>query len=229
MTPREMQNAFEREVNIFDSPEIVESDVIFYWLNEAVRRLVNTKYSGVNPKGESFEQTQKRIDDLRTLIRESRLIPTLGIVGINKPNSYIAVLPSDYLYAVGEEVEIQCDDLDGLKTIIKRQGITESTSDTYQRQVSDPYSPHVLHYENAKPLRLFYDSYTELITDGDYSINYYHLRYIKAPLKIYLDGPDCELPVHMHAEVINKAVNLYLENIGDPRYQTNKVELNTNE
>ena len=86
-----MQYSFEYGVNKYDSSDSVDSSVVFYWLNEAQERIIKTRYSGVNPKGESFEESQKRTDDLRTLIKESRVYLTSGIDGINKPNSYIAL------------------------------------------------------------------------------------------------------------------------------------------
>ena len=227
MSPREMQYSFEYGVNKYDSSDSVDSSVVFYWLNEAQERIIKTRYSGVNPKGESFEESQKRTDDLRTLIKESRVYLTSGIDGINKPNSYIAALPADYMLMVGEEVLIQFNDLTNTLAITKRVGVTESSSNTYSNQVNDPYSEHRLHYEIAKPLRLFKDNYVELVTDGNYIINFYYIRYIKLPTNIYLGGPNCELPEHMHSEIVNYAVSLYLENTGDNRYQSNKVELNT--
>ena len=188
-----MQYSFEYGVNKYDSSDSVDSSVVFYWLNEAQERIIKTRYSGVNPKGESFEESQKRTDDLRTLIKESRVYLTSGIDGINKPNSYIAALPSDYMLMVGEEVLIQFNDLTNTLAITKRVGVTESSSNTYSNQVNDPYSEHRLHYEIAKPLRLFKDNYVELVTDGNYIINFYYIRYIKLHTNIDLGGPNCEL------------------------------------
>ena len=54
------------------------------WLNQAIKKFTKSRYSGVNIKRESFEQTQKRIDDLRTLVVEKELTCTTGTV---KPNS----------------------------------------------------------------------------------------------------------------------------------------------
>lgn len=229
MTNRELQNAFELEANKYDSKEIIESHVIFYWINEAIQRFVKTRYSGTNPKQESFEETQKRTDDLRTLVKEDRLPVVGGVEGTNKPNSFIATIPSDYFISVGEEVQIQIANIAGTQYVISRTTITESDTDSYGRQVADPYSPHVAHYESARPLRLFQDNSVELITDGSYDVNYYYLRYIKIPATVVLDGDTCDLPDHTHNEIVNLAVNLYLENTADQRYQLNKAELNNNE
>lgn len=220
MTAREMQSAFELEVNRFDSEMMVESFIIFYWLNEAQNRIVKTRYSGVNAKGESFEQTQKRTDDLRTLVVESTIIPTIGTV---KPNSFVASLPADYMFALGEEVTISY--INPLTSIAetKRGGITDCTTDTYSRQVKDPYSEHVLHYESASPLRLFREDSVDIITDGNYDIDSYYLRYMKLPGTISLTS-DCELPTHIHTEIVTEATKLFLEAYEERRYETSKSE-----
>lgn len=232
-----MQAAFEMEVARHDSiiresvtnrTELIESHVIFHWLNQAIQRLTKVRYSGTED-GKGFEQTQKRIEDLRTLIKELRLYVVAGVDGVNKPNSYVATIPSDYMILVDEEAQIQVPDQSGNFTKLVRVGVTNCTHDTYSRQVVDPYSEHRLHYEVAKPLRLFNNNTVELITDGSYTTTYYYLRYIKTPIQISVDSEDCDLPEQIHSEVVTKAVNLYLESISDARYQTSKIETNQNE
>ena len=237
MTPRQMQAAFEMEVARHDSiireavthnTELIESHVIFHWLNQAIQRLVKVRYSGTED-GKGFEQTQKRTEDLRTLIKEIKLYVLAGVDGVNKPNSYVAALPNDYLILVDEEVQIQVPDQSGNFTKLARVGVSNCTHDTYSRHVLDPYSEHRLHYEVAKPLRLFNNTTVELVTDGSYTVNYYYLRYIKTPLQITVESDDCDLPEHRHSEVVTKAVTLYLESISDSRYQTSSIESNQNE
>ena len=228
MTPRQMQSGFEYELAKHDSSAMVESDTIFYWLNQAIERLTKLKYSG-SEDGKSFEQTQKRIDDLRSLISEERLYLIPGIDGLNKPYSYVAELPIDYWFTVQEETTCQFQDITGTTTINKRKGVTQCTHDTYSSQIENPYSEHKIHYEEAKPLRLISGNSVELITDGNYTVTFYYIRYIRKPLAISVNSEPCDLPEHTHSEIVTKAVNLYLESIGDSRYQTSKIEYNTNE
>jgi len=47
-------------------PEEIDHEI-----NMAVRRFINQRYNPMsNPKGKGFEQSQKRIDDLRTLLED---------------------------------------------------------------------------------------------------------------------------------------------------------------
>lgn len=224
MTPLQMQTAFELEVGLIDSTVKPLTTDIFYWLNQAVNKFVKTRYSGINYKRESFEQTQKRTDDLRSLIKEVTITPSSGT---NKPNSYIATIPVDYLFTIGEEVTISY--VKNSVTYTLREGITEITDDRYRQEIDNPFSMFVLHYGEAYPLRLYYNSYVELITDGSYSITYYYLRYISKPTDISLSSSDLTLPEHTHIEIVKLAVGMYLENIKDPRIQSYDKEISTME
>ena len=205
-----------------------EAEEIDYWLNEAIRKFVKTRYSGQNLKGESFEQSQKRIDDLRTLIEEEDLTPSSG-GSDDKPNSFIASLTSlseTYWMTISEEVIIQYTKLGDSSTSTKRQGVTQCTADTYRSHIDDPYSEHILHYEMAKPLRLFKGDSVELITDGNYDVTKYWIRYLKKPTEVvHSTGTDCDLPDHTHNEIVKIAANMALENVEQPRYQTHVREV----
>lgn len=69
MTHVELQAAFELEINQIDANlEKPKSIDIEYWLNRGLEKFYKTRYTGVNNRGLGFEQDQKRIDDLRTLV-----------------------------------------------------------------------------------------------------------------------------------------------------------------
>ena len=219
MTNLQMQTAFEIEAKFIDSRLKPLSSDTFYWINRAIEKFVKTRYSGNNPKQESFEQTQKRIDDLRTLIEEV----TIGTsAGTYKPNSYIALLPTDYMYTVGEEVQISYN-----STLI-RTGVVEITVDRYSAEIDNPFSEFNMHYGKAKPLRMFYNTYIELISDGTYTIPNFYLRYISIPQVVSLTN-NCNLPAPTHPEIIKLAVAMYIENTKDPRYQTIQNEITQQE
>lgn len=73
MTDRGFQIEFERRLQLMDPNLVIKdklsSDTIISFINEAIDKFYKTRYSGVNFKAQGFEQTQKRIDDLRTLIK----------------------------------------------------------------------------------------------------------------------------------------------------------------
>lgn len=274
-----MHTAFDLELDKINSLQypsftVNEKD---YFLNQGIRKFVKTRYSGVNYKREGFEQSQKRIDDLRTLIREVTV--PCGVSTI-KPNGYVLTngfsnavfTPAPYWLSLGEEVLLT---LTGGSTT--RQGVTEVTSDEYRAEIDNPYSSYKLHYNVAKPLRLFYNNTIEFISDGTYVVTSAYVRYIKEPAvvnrtgvtgvtsgnispgRIYIAATagtitynsvvyavgstflgvegvttfvsggggtvnfvatDCDLPEQAHDEIVSLAVQMALENIEQPRYQS---------
>jgi hypothetical protein len=226
MIAREMQIAFEMEASFQDPTVKPTSYEIFWWINRSIEVFIKTRWDGNNPKGEGFEQTQKRIDDLRTLVKEptSSLAISAGTV---KPNSYTAPIPADYMFTLGEEVTISYTV--GSTPITSREGITETSVDKYSDDIINPFSEHILHNDWARPLRLFRSTLVELITDGTYSITGYYLRYLCKPAVVALPSTSCDLPDHTHYEIVKGAVKIYLESIKSPRYQTYNNEIVTSE
>jgi hypothetical protein len=208
-----------------------QAEELDFWLNDSVARFIKTRYSGNNYLYKAFEQSQKRVEDLRTLIVETRIVPTLAVNVYDKPNSYIvttANFPVNYLFFLNDEVSITfTHSILGTFTTV-RTGVTECTSDSYFTKVSDPYSEHVLHMDNARPLRMFSEKGIELITDGNYTVGYYYMRYIRKPAVVSSTGvvTSCDLPEHTHREIVEMTVNKLIENIESPRYQTHTNELN---
>jgi hypothetical protein len=232
MTISEMHTAFRLEldkVNSLQYPDFTSVE-IDYWINRAIREFVKTRYSGVNYKREGFEQSQKRTDDLRTLVREVTIPCT--ITGAIKPNGYVITngfsnalfTAAPYWLSLGEEVDITTT---GASPI--RQGVTEVTADEYRFEIDNPYSTYRLHYGNAKPLRLFYNDTIEFISDGGYTINNAYIRYIKSPVTVVYSTTNCDLPELTHDEIVIGAVKLALENIEQPRLQSYSQNMATME
>ena len=220
----------------FDIPAF-EPEEIDFWLNKAIRTFVKTRYSGVNAKQESFEQTQKRVDDLRTLVKEA--LDNDSVLGLPLadddaviPKSYIVTTsgtptptdswPDDYMFAISEEVAV--DEVNGVAQVpALRWGIEQCDHDEYREKVDNPYSEHLLHYGSAKPLRLFDDSNVRLVTDGNYTLSRYYLTYLREPVDVDISAAtpvDCDLPEHTHDEVVSMAVNMMLENVEQPRLKS---------
>lgn len=112
---------------------------------------------------------------------------------------------------------------------VKRQGVTQSTADTYRTQIDNPYSEHVLEGDEAKPLRLFRGDLIELITDGNYGVSQYYLRYLRQPAEVIYNTVSCDLSEHVHDEVVRLAANMILENIESQRYNTHSYEVRKTE
>ena len=259
MVAREMQERFLIELDKIDAIRDVDVTIssrdILFWLNEGVNKFIKTRYGDTNPKFDSYEETQKRIDDLRKLVRDITLYTGLTITDItvanpgvvtvsdigdlvdgdtvliknvsgmtevndieftvagisgdtfeivnttaytaytsggyayrlfDRDNTYKANLPDNYWFATREQVKFDYTCLGSTDYSNKIKGVVKITDDRYESSLQDPYSEHMLHYENAKPLRSFIGNSIELTTDGNYYIREYLLKYIKQPVKIVL-------------------------------------------
>ncbi len=215
MTVRELQGAFQLEINNYDQPGILTSDTIFYWLNKALQQYVEMKYS--NDK-ESFEQTQKITDVLKNLVTRSSII-TVDTATPWGPGA-VADLPIDYMHLLNDRVEITFTNPLG-DQVTQYENITESDRNTINKQLADPYSPHRLHYEHAKPLRLMDVDGDKvwLVTDTNYKVSAYELEYLRIPTVLELDPTDVDkdftdLPDYVHQDFVTLAAMLYLRSIG---------------
>lgn len=234
MTIAEMHTAVKLGLDKSSALELpsFEPEEIDYWLNNLILKFIETRISDSNIKKESFEETQKRIDDLRTLIKDATITTVTAGTASDKPNSYFYNLStgaSDYLHRIGEEVEISFTDSVTATTVTKRQGVTECTNDMYNRFINNPFSEHRLYLNEAKPLRMFKTTYVELITDGNYTITKYFLRYIRQPATVayttlVATRVNCDLPSHTHQTIVDMTVATLLENIESNRYQSFKTE-----
>jgi len=108
MTIEEMHILFKLGVDKADtvSTPNFEPEEVDLWINSAQDRFVKTRYSGLNVHRDSFEETQKRMDDLRMLIVDSEISPySAGL----KPYSVFFQLPTTeplYWFAINEEAEV---------------------------------------------------------------------------------------------------------------------------
>lgn len=241
MTISEMHTALDLELDktsALDLPVFTDDEKDF-WLNSAIKKFVKTRYSGINFKNQGFEETQKRIDDLRTLVVSTDI--GLTAEGQNWPNGYVndsdneegngaQDIPNDYWFTLAEESTITIGS--GDDAVEKRVGVIQGDQNSYRRLIDNPLSEHILHYNNAKPIRLFYEDSVELISDGNYTVDTYHLTYLTKPETVDVDSTpavNCNLPEHTHDEIVKMTANMILENIESPRYQSHAGEIATME
>lgn len=234
MTLAEMHIEFKLGLDKTDSLNYpnFEPEEIDLWLNNAQDRFVKTRYVH-NHKNETFEETQKRTDDLRTIVTEVTLPPS-AIQTPTKPNGILFDLPDGtmggpdiYWFAINEECEIRYEDCNG-SWVDERTGVYAAQHDDYDKMVDDPFN---------KPnkdviLRLMHGRWAELITDGTFTINQYFLRYLRKPIRLdIITNPtmSCELADHTHQEIVDMAVSLALENIASPRFQSHMISEMTQE
>ena len=231
MTIQEMHTEFKFLMDKIDSasnPLFLETE-IDRLLNIAQDKFVTKRAFGNNPRRTSFEEDQKRRDDLRNLIANYPYTVPQGAIPENSPNKDNGVmvkLPKDYRHAISEECTILFKN-----ETINKIGVKPITYDRYNSIIKDPFnSPNEnlvyrLDYGGSISAGIITNA-VELIASDNVTITTYFLRYLKNPNVVSFSGESCNLAKHTHREIVRMAVVEALEGIESPRYQSSKIELN---
>ena len=207
MTEREFQIGFERQlIQTLPQYEVdlkLTSDTIFFYINKAKDYYIRDLYR-------SFQQNQELSDKLRTLVKTKAYISTDFTVS---GNEYSTDYPTDYVFAVGEKVLIQITDNQCDNLITKSCDVLEATIETVDKILENSLSEYHLKYNQAKPVRVYTDNKIVLYTDGKYSIKNYWLTYLIPAKELgdNLDNEYTDLPESTHKEIIDIAVNMFIQ------------------
>lgn len=229
MTNAQAQTEFKIRFDKVDSLNypnftIIEIDSL---LNQAYQRIVKQRYGLNNNKRQSFEESQKRTDDLKTLVQNAILTPAVNATDNIDINAQFVALPTDYWFIVQERADLNYQDCNG-QYIIKRIPVYPVDHYEFDKTMGNPFKKP----SNSRVLRLMENGKVELVHADNTNIVNYRLRYIKKPLTIdTTNSPNTSLEAsdHLQSEIIDEAVKIALENIEGKRQQTFEQIKNTNE
>jgi hypothetical protein len=177
------------------------------------------KYSAKNNKNiEGFEETEIRTQGLASLIKDGLEAIDPPTVSSNQvgvlPNGVFYELPSDFWLAINEQFKSNIPDCTKFPTnIFKLLPIKPISHDDYNLFDGDPYKmPYVDGGHNGLVWRLAHGKKNnkqihELITDGEFNITQYRLRYLRYPKDITVDFTtptnqvNCELSDFTHRAI----------------------------
>lgn len=210
-------------------PDFLDKEIDTF-LNIAQERIVKTRYNLNNFYQKSFEEIQKRIDDIKILVTDYSKPFTNTDYEAFSPNLETYQFPisqvPNYWFRLRELLQIEtlnctCEPCKGY------YNITQVQNDDYSRIIIDPFNKPALRYGIS-----LYSSFIEINLGGKIDLTKYkltyHLRYLRKPIQMNLrNNISCELSDHLHREIIDDAVRLAIENIESPRLQTNTL-LNSN-
>ena len=210
MTIQEMHLLFKFLTNTVGNQSYVsfEPEEIDLSINQYIRTFIKQRYGGLNIHKTGFEDTQKRIDDLRTLVSNSSLI--LNSDPINgKPNSVVADLPENYWFSVHEEAVCTVGNCPS-----KRIPIVARTHDEYNDFINNPYQMP----NKRKCIRVMRGNFIEVFHGANVVINSVIMRYIRKPQEVSLANDiDCDLSEQAHEEIVKGAAMFAMQLIGDNR------------
>ena len=229
MTWVELQTSFKVGMNKVDTQysKSYEPEEIDLFLNQAQEKIIKTRFESQNNfRIKAFEGSQKRIDDLRVLVKRASLVPTTTA----NVNEYTVTLPTDYLFYISSVGKIEC----GSTFIPGGSGSTDTNiveiynaaHADFNRMKKDPFNKP----DYKRLLIEFETNKIYLYGEAGFFPIKYDLTYLRYPVKITGTGTvTSELPTHIHQEIINESIAIAVENAQDPRYQTVLNELNKQE
>lgn len=198
------------------------------FLNDQMGKFIETRTApDGNYKGEGFEESQKRLDDIRTVIKEgttdhndvdwsSKTHLTLGTFKFGKRVN----LPTDYLKLVSD----WSDTYTACTNNYMAPNRLFSNNRKVQLALKDPF--HKTHYESPvsqitnNELRVYEDNFT---------ISNIHISYVyKYPAIVY-GVSNCVLPDHTHREIVDMAVGKVKAVLDDGSYEKYLNEISKNE
>jgi hypothetical protein len=228
MTSTEMVTAFKFRLDKTDSlnyPNFTNTEVDLL-LNQAQERIVKQRYGTTNTKRESFEETQKRTEDLKAIVSNAIITPAPTAIDNIDVTAQFVTLPQDHWFIVQERATLGYLDCNNapIERVVPVYG--------YQHNdINKVINNSFLRANKNRVLRIMEAGRVELVSDPITTLVNYRLRYIRKPLKISSIVPlvNCELSNHIHDEIVDQAVFLALEDIEAKRMQTYNPIEKTNE
>lgn len=222
---------FEREIGLLDnSVDKPSTDDSLFWLNQAVAKFYKQRFNGDFVHDTSYEQTEKRREDLINLYKSIQYSKDDMIIDQSQPSydSFKVIYPKDFQFALNEDVIIS--DKNGEHKM--NTCMFECTSDNFMYRVNNSLTDFHYRFHRARPLRVRLKDGCLLLTDKQYDVDTYVLGYLRKPKEITLDNPFDEYDDFQDIiipEIIKIAAQMYLENKKDERYKTITQEVVTQE
>lgn len=210
----------------------LQPEHIKLFLDPSATRKQKQIYGRTNPKREGFEESRKRKDDLRLLVK------TGTSAAVQNPSASIssgeglefkvweATFPSDYRFLLKTLAKVVYADCSDEETYVEVSPKEVQQDDVYAA-IIDPFNrPTVL-----RPLAVTEGNLTQIYVPAGTSVPQIRLTYLRNPRSILTDPFYAnenteyqEFPSHVHDEIVREAVTLALEDLEAPRYQTSLNE-----
>lgn len=222
----------------YDNLLAPEKDV---YLNRAQITLIKQRYGINNTYLTGFEESQKRIEDLKVLLVkscnnsacESPLVPTLidSIKGIHRYDLN-ELTKGKYLIYISSYVKIS----DAKCTIDVVPKFTQH-DDIYTSLVDDNYMPS---FEWMYLPIVFSEHYIYAYTNNEFNVGEMYVDYLRYPVEIRygnyndeLGNPipetNCELPDYLHHEILDLTEVLIKKDLESPTVDLSYKQLQINE
>lgn len=233
MTARQMQIAFQDSFERAGLELNITSTELFKELNDAQDQIVSQLFN-------QFEQSNQVSAALAPLVVRNTAINTAYPVVDTLDGFDVdrATLPADFRFLIALRAKVEWvfggysgTVLDGSqnRTVINLDKVTTkracriSQQDDLYTLLEDPFNKPIF----RDPIAVVHDTYIDVFTnDSTFTVPAVYLDYLKDPDQITITGGDTpsELPDDLHRQIVDTAVERYLQRTTTVRSTTNKAE-----
>ena len=156
--------SFETEINLInDTVNKPATDDSLFWLNQAVAKFVKQRFNGDLVQHTSYEQTEKRREDLIHLFKSKTYTGSDMLYQNMQPSydEYYVEYPNDFLFALNEDVIISDNNSEHLMDTC----VFECTQDSFMYRVNNSLTDFHYRFRRARPLRIRDSKGCKLLTD----------------------------------------------------------------
>lgn len=208
MTAREFQENFEFAASFRNELKgiAIPSNKINYFLNEAQSVYVDKRLKNIRNK---IEGKQKDIDELKEIVVRDTVLTINGAASTSDRSVY--TLPTNYVYLLND------------RSVISRCN-TEKEYDNRLTPLEDLHT--ILEYSHTTtkyndPVSALSENSLYIYRTNDFTISEVRIDYIREYASIdVINGVTSELNPNVHREIVQMAINIFLENIGSGRFTT---------
>lgn len=238
-------NLFLDKVSSESTPEFSHKQIDVF-IHEAEVRLVKQAYGGNNIYKTGYQETQKRTDDLNSLVKTGYLdsakvfssidgqlvvspVVVDGVYSFSLDSIYesenFTSSKNDYMFFVKAMVKVNSSTV----TNPVYTGITLIPQDKYTEVIKDPFNKSRI----SSPIAFFEDNCIKIDTNkNSFSPSTIRLTYIKYPIPVVWTSDSntyvsSELPEQKQREAIQLAVTIALESVESQRTNTQAGLINT--
>lgn len=232
MNTQELHIAFKVEMDKTDSlsyPSFLPEEIDF-WLNKAYIMLINQKFTGNNYSREDIDDSTKRLDDFKGLIKEYNISAVYDDTNVSSNCVYADLTEiTDYLYYLSSKSTIHYSVAPN--EVVPNVLIPAGDRNKYiVSRNNNPWIEYPVCYleygSDRQVIHVLYD--LSDATSNSWSITELSIQYIKYPTVLnIISAPTYspEISEHCHQELVSLAVNMAIENIESQRVQTNERNL----
>jgi len=226
MTVNEMITSFSQyydKMTNLAAPGYEDSEILLF-LNNAQDNFIKSRMFGDNFQPPKFEDNQKRVEDLRPLIKYTVIESVYMSESPDFTRSYSCSHPGDLMFLIDIDARISRTEPVVTKKYMRCDFVRMENARKFDTTpFNKPYFKRPKYYIETGKIYIIFDAYTVGCHDSDH---YIRMRYIKVPTELVASGEEtsCDLKDYARQEIVDIAVREAMQVSQDQRFETKVIE-----